>query len=324
MEDVKDETPLLQFASACGNELVAFARTKIDLYDFVEHYTSAAGAIGILRNREIWMTNVSTMNDASEKIGGSQIIKKTVEESCTRALAPFGELQRRILIELQSRFSAAINDTYAFCLAGHDVGQPTGRLTMWRGYGADGAGFCLVLKRRPIMDFRQLDFPINWVPMVCETPEELAERTVAFVELCASHLAGNPALLAETEDQVVYVIAHTLLLLGIAHKHTQFAYEQEIRLIHLKPFHALVDDRMKYDAEIIRGNLLPLVKVSLADYSDLGLPGVELPAILEKVIVGPSPKAEMQIKAIQTLLEGQGLSHVSVQRCDIPYRSVLG
>jgi hypothetical protein len=312
------------FARSCGKELLAIAQDKISQYDSVEHYTSAAGAIGILRNREIWMTNVSTMNDASEIIGGCQIVYQAVEQACTLILEQFGDLQRQILTDLQARFSASIQDTYAFCLSGHDVGQPTGRLTMWRGYGADGAGFCLVLKRRPIMDFRELNFPINWVPMLCETPDQLAARTIAFIKLCARSLSESPCLLGEARHQVVYTMAHTLLLLGIAHKHIQFAYEQEIRLIHLKPFQQLITDRMRYDAEIVRGNLLPIVKVGLTDYSDQGLPGVELSNILEKVIVGPSPKADMQTKAIQTLLEGQGLVDVSVQRCEIPYRSVLG
>lgn len=312
------------FAKSCAEELFAFMRPKIDPYEFVEHYTSAAGAIGIIRDREIWMTNVSTMNDISEIVGGCQIVYGAVQQGCSLLLEPFENLQRDILSDLQSRFSVTIQDTYAFCLASHDVEQPTGRLTMWRGYGADGAGFCLVLKRRPIMDFREINFPINWVPMICEMPEQLAQRAIVFIGRCASLLAEAPSLLNEVRNQVVYVIAHTLLLLGIAHKHVQFAYEQEIRLIHLKPFNQIIADRMRYDAEIIRGNLLPLLKVGLADYADHGLPGTELPTILEKVIVGPSPKADMQIKAIQTLLEGQGLSSVPVQRCEIPYRSVLG
>lgn len=321
IEEIVPMTPL-DFSTITSRDFLATAARAVEPYDFVEHYTSPKGALNILRSKQIWFTNVSNMNDISEMLGGCQVAYQATQQQIPSLFSAFGDFGTKVLAEFDNRFRIVHRDTYAFCLSGHDPDQGSGRLAMWRSYGADGAGVCLVLKRHPIIQMRIMDFPINWVPMICEAPNDLAGRVAAFLKTAAQTLSANPNLLKDHFQEVVTIVAHTLLLFGVAHKHIQFSYEQEIRLVHMKAFQSPILDKMTYDAEVIRGTLQPLFKVNLADYADFGLPGTQLPDLLERILIGPSPMAEMQGKALDHVLKANGLPNVPVTLCDIPYRSL--
>lgn len=310
-----------EFGAVSSQDLHSTIMKTAGAYDFVEHYTSPRAALNILRSKQIWFTNISNMNDISEMVGGCRIAYQTLMQQADALFVAFPDFAKQVLEDFDRRFIASYKDSYAFCLTGHDASQAAGRLEMWRGYGADGVGVCLVLKRAPIIQDRMLDFPINWIPMICEPPNTLASRVTQYLQRVSTVLAENQGLLREHRQEIVNITAHTLLLMGVAHKHIQFSYEREIRLIHMKAFQVPTPGRMLYDAEVIRGTLQPLLKVNLADYSDLGVPGTQLEDLLERILIGPSSMAEMQAKALDHVLKANGLPNVPVDLCDIPYRS---
>ncbi len=48
---------------------------------FLYHYTNAAGLNGIISSNRMWATNISYLNDSSEILYASELIKQTLEES---------------------------------------------------------------------------------------------------------------------------------------------------------------------------------------------------------------------------------------------------
>ena len=102
-----------------------------------------------MKNDEVWFSNPLYMNDLEElrygMLGGATTFKESIElkEACGT------EERYRIL---QSSFDVLFEDfnnrhaldTYVFCLSEHNPHNTDGLLSMWRGYGQNGAGAALI------------------------------------------------------------------------------------------------------------------------------------------------------------------------------------
>jgi len=67
-----------KFLIVLGQESLADPRPPAKLY----HYTSTEGLLGILRNRQLWASNVLYLNDATELVDSVRIIRSLLEDEC--------------------------------------------------------------------------------------------------------------------------------------------------------------------------------------------------------------------------------------------------
>jgi len=288
----------------------------------LEHYTSSEVAAQIIRNREFWFTNVAFMNDHSEITGGLKLIHDVLAHISDpfRSVPGLWDDLPKYLVGIAGQIVA---DTFALSLSGHDRASSDGRLVMWRSYGADGKGACLVLKRQPIVDDRDIDFPISWIPMTCETESDFRTRVRnALAAIDVRIHAQLQRIMMIPRETIHYHLAHGLVQLALGYKHIEFAYEREVRLIHHRKWTTPIPPHMSYDAQVIRGVLRPIFKVKFVGYPDNGLPDSDMANVLERVIVGPSDTGVMQKQAFEFLLENQGIQ-APVSICPIPYRGGL-
>jgi hypothetical protein len=120
---------------------------------YLAHYTSIAALEKIIERNEIWFSNPLFMNDQEEMRFGiseaGRILREASSGSTFIDLAGGVHNFNRITQHYNDfvrRFDELVAfDIYVFCLSKYDhETQPDGRLSMWRGYGADGHGVALV------------------------------------------------------------------------------------------------------------------------------------------------------------------------------------
>ena len=110
--------------------------------DFIlYHYTEPKGITGILRNRAMWLTHTSALNDPSELNYGKEVISNELDEA--RDLEK-NSIIRNLLYLLSknlNRFDTILYEVYitCFCLDPNLVSQ-------WRCYSNQGCGYNIGLK----------------------------------------------------------------------------------------------------------------------------------------------------------------------------------
>jgi len=109
----------------------------------IYHYTEAAGLIGILQSRQLWLSNALFLNDSAElahgrdRISGVLFDHRYDSEVTERAFVPFDGFSAEDaerLIEVPTR----PEDVYVASFS-----EKADGLSLWRAYAAESAGFAL-------------------------------------------------------------------------------------------------------------------------------------------------------------------------------------
>jgi len=117
------------------------------------HYTSIGALEKIVSSNELWFSNPLFMNDHEEMLFGIREGMRILQEAS--AGSPFADLAGGVdnFDKIRQQYNALVGvfdqrvsfDIYVFCLSEYDIkNEPDGRLSMWRGYGANGNGVALV------------------------------------------------------------------------------------------------------------------------------------------------------------------------------------
>lgn len=102
------------------------------------HYTTIDGLKGIIRNRSIWLTHTSTLNDPTElKYGKELILKILNNEKSNKHEEPIDRFLHALTVEV-NRFDEIMYETYVACFCKSD-----NLLSQWRAYGHRGGGYNL-------------------------------------------------------------------------------------------------------------------------------------------------------------------------------------
>ena len=145
---------LLNIFNADYNERVSYLKQN-DLK--LAHYTSAAVALKIIDNKEIWLNNVGNMNDYREVELGKNLLAKTFNKTDEgkRLKNILSEIDKDLSKNLIVRYNKIVDDldnTYAFCLTEHKKDYDKyGKLSMWRAY-APKNGIAIILNLEPFIE----------------------------------------------------------------------------------------------------------------------------------------------------------------------------
>ena len=287
------------------------------------YYTTAQTAARILENKEIWMRNVTTMNDFMEAQYGWRCLTAAYNG------APGARLRELLtphfpdlFSQLQSRFNDwsphFLTSTYITCVSEHLSSEDrTGRLSMWRAYGA-GSGVAIVFNSGPF--FADTDALKAYSSPVAYLSEQgFADQFSGVVD----GLAANIDFLREQREQEVFSWLFTMMRYAVVStKHEGFAEELEWRVVHspkLEP-----SNRLICSVETIRGIPQRVYKIPLQDAPAENLVGIEIPQLVERIIIGPTQFAYATADAIHLLLEKAGVADAGrkIVISDIPLRTL--
>ncbi len=103
-------------------------------------------------------------------------------------------------------------------------------------------------------------------------------------------------------------------------KHPGFREEQEWRVIYMHELEP--SDKLSREVKVIGGTPQPIYKIPLKDIPDEGLIGMEIPQILDRIIIGPTEHPIVASQAFVQILERSGVVDASqkVFVSDIPLR----
>jgi hypothetical protein len=278
------------------------------------HYTTIDGLIGIFKDKKIWATSVSHLNDKKELAIAADMFREAIAELEPRlelpgepALPPPGyepDPRRKFLDALRS-FPDIAPESKTFVCSFSGEGD---QLSQWRGYTTGGYGFSIGF------DYSRLEKHVSRQKLLLAKclykPAMQRECIERFVKE-----EIEPQFRGLTADNTTRRMVESLVLLFHVLpvlKHASFKEEKEWRLIS-----SLHSDRL-IKLRAGRVTLIPYHEFELTDPNNKK---ETLP--IGMIYVGPSPNSAESVIAINALLDQEGLSKsVEVRPSVIPYREI--
>jgi len=288
------------------------------------HYTSIEAFESILASNEIWFSNPLYMNDWEElRFGMSDCAQELlfhdgIKNACNGEDG-HGKLIRAFDYFLGEFEKKHAFDTYVYCLANHDPDDHDGRLSMWRGYGANGSGVALVFKSSVIPLADEPLFMIDRVEYA--TTPQRREWIRDRLDRLTQAFDGN----ALAEDEVI-LVAHEwverIKIFSLFSKHHGFREEDEWRVVYMaeRDKGGLLKAMLGY--AITSRGVVPKLKVPLAPVPGVPSDGISLENLIERIILGPTASSPMAVKSVSRMLDHHNRSSLvdKIVPSMIPFR----
>ncbi|HET7176832.1 MAG TPA: DUF2971 domain-containing protein [Gammaproteobacteria bacterium] len=268
------------------------------------HYTTAEAALSIIESKSIWLRNAMGMSDFSEvRYGFNQLSGYFQDEAKrNRFSTTFDGIDANIVqraIQLFDQWWGHIQtNTFMTCFSEHGSSEDQyGRLSMWRAFGKNIAGVAIVIRcpeKYSALPLKAMLRPVIYMDRPDWLDHEL-QKVVANVN-------SNHAYL-ETLDpsQVVVALYQMLHLTAVTLKHQGFHEEREWRLCYF-PMHSKSDHVLE-ETRTISGIPQVIHKVVFENKPAQLITKIELPELLDRVIIGPSQYALSTAQALSKALK---------------------
>lgn len=284
------------------------------------HYTSAATALSILKNKEIWMRNTRCMNDFSEVRYGIELFTRFCQKPEKYDLLKKDWGKKAGVFE-EAFFSAVeafdewSNSTYICCFSEQEAEEDQlGRLSMWRGYGTD-CGVAMVLRLNSFLP-QNNDFQIYTTPVEYLTEKGFDDYLIEF----GQRIEAEKSFIEALTDRVIEEwTANMIKAAVVSIKHPGFKEEREWRVIaDLNSCQGL-----KLDTIAVNGIPQLVMKLPLTAEMENNRKGFSIPANLDHLIIGPTSHPAIIAKALAEELAKCGVTDLSkkITVSGIPYRA---
>jgi hypothetical protein len=172
---------------------------------------------------------------------------------------------------------------------------------MWRAYGGK-SGIAIVLNNRPFFNesdaFKAFTAPVLYADDV---------KFEDYFNKIVSQIRSNIDVIKTQDREVVKgLLFNTFLILSLSVKHPGFKEELEWRIIYPEMEESKY---LKSEIKCISGTPQKIFKIPLNDLPEEGLLGIEIPALLDKIIVGPCDNASEIMQAFEVLLKEAGVEN---------------
>jgi hypothetical protein len=285
------------------------------------HYTSADGALNILRSKEIWMRKSSCMNDYLEVQYGLQRLYKAYgqTEVGKKFKAALNKIFDGITVDIEKLFDSWTphfqTNTYFTCVSEHKNTEDTfGRLSMWRAYG-ETTGIGLVVNNSVFLT--AADGLKAYTSPVAYLNDQDFETE--FGKITDNISAEIDFLRGRGREEITLRIFNMLRFAALCTKHPGFAEEKEWRVVYCPTLEE--SPHLIKEIRVIRGVPQPIYKIPLRDIPEAGFLGA-IPALINRIIIGPTQYPLALQEAFVQLLTEAGVSDPESKICvsDIPIR----
>jgi hypothetical protein len=271
------------------------------------HYTSADTAMNILRSKEVWMRKSSCMNDFLEVQHGLNCLLKTYNESEAGQVfkSALNDIFDGLVADLEQLFNGWIphfqNNTYFACVSEHNDSEDSfGRLSMWRAY-SETTGVAFVMNSLPFLSpSRALKAYTS--PVAYLSDQEFEKE---FAKIAKNIIDEKEFLKTQDRQIVINNVFNAFKFAVLCTKHPGFAEEKEWRIVYSPSLEE--SEHLKKEIRVIRGVPQPIYKIPLKDIPDEGLIGIEIPSLLNRIIIGPTQYPQVMFEAFCDLLLEAGV-----------------
>jgi hypothetical protein len=304
-------------------DLPTFGPGEIPL---LAHYTNTSVLESILRNEEFWLSNPLYMNDFQEvrfgitegqdRVVSSIELRDAFKDTRTydQFLSAFDYLYRKFA-------DVQVIDLYVLCFSALDKNDTDGKLSMWRAYGADASGACIVLNPENIPPVTEGPFVFSRVEYASNT-EQLERLDQIIANFCGILRT------AEQDHSSVFEYAYYLFerikIFAVFSKHRGFIEENEWRLVYLTDR----DEKKTYspmiDYVIGPRGLEPKLKIRLNELPEFSPGTLSLKNIVDRIILGPTVSHPLGKAMVEKMLDklDKGYLKPRVYGSTVPYRAV--
>ena len=280
--------------------------------DFLFHYTSADGAIGIIENKCLWATDIRFLNDSEEFIHGCKLVKKIVEKLKSGDINhEFNEDFLNFLLSSVESLVNSNNSTFTSYIISFSTQSDS--LNQWRAYSGD-SGYALGWKIDKIRKIAKLR-GAKLVKCIYKESEQIkfVERIIKFTAHKTKNMEEGMWRACISSFIIRYILQRFMPRL----KHNAFAYEQEWRII-MKH-----EDLIKFRTG--RLGITPYLKFTLGDKKTnndaINIFSTHETAFMpDTVTVGPCENQILSSIGIEQLFKGAGNIFFKKTMSAIPYR----
>lgn len=320
------------------------------------HYTNAGGLLGILQGNQLWFSDASFLNDASEMSYAVDLAEQIINEKLRDpTLAPLVQeyLSALVLTIVNQRNHikeyAFVNPTFVSCFC-----EEPDSLHLWRAYTDHGSGFSIGLfphfiaqKLQPI---RLLERAVSgnklietwhpFRPFICRVIYDEKEQTMIISGLLNSLIDGIERAPMEFPSGNINNVHKTIVsstffrlfyLCLVCFKHPSFKDEREWRLIYAPEF-ASEDDISEYAPVELHyrqsgSYFVPYLKIDVGNLKEVELHGVKstiTTLAFETVFAGPGLDVRLARASFNAYVLRNGYlgSMVGVKASRVPPRSL--
>ena len=270
------------------------------------HYTSAAAAMSILKTKTVWMRKTSCMKDFMEVQHGLECLAQAYHgEAGNRFKATLNDMFSGISDEIEKLFNAwqphLRNDTYITCLSEHLIAEDSfGRLSMWRAFSGT-TGVALVLNNAPFLN--PSDALKAYTSPVAYLDDEAFQQELAKI---ADGIKANADFIhTQGWEAVISYVFNAFKFAALCTKHPGFREEMEWRIIYTPTMEK--SEHLVNEIEVIGGTPQPIYKIPLKNIPKDGLIGIDIPELLERIIIGPTEYPSAMREAFEILLADAGV-----------------
>lgn len=310
-------------------------------YPELYHYTTMAGAIGIIETQSLWATHFKKLNDSTEFYFSRDLLIEHVSTPAMNDLyTQRVELDEEKMKEenvtkeeLISQAGAHMVDIFykglglddlfitSFC-TGHsedEYSHHNGLLSQWRGYGSDGG--CIIVfdtkKLVELLDAERTKYGISGGdyevfygddPALLETQEfsEYVDALKKYIESIAVDTLKRLPKASEEQESLVNDGVLAIFKMAGAIKHYGFHEEKEVRFL---LFNNNKDKAKK--VEYREGqDMIPYIV--LFDDPDITLP-------IKRVIIGPHKDCEQRARDLQRFIRDKLKTEIEIIISKTPY-----
>ena len=265
------------------------------------HYTSQAGLLGIVKEQEIWATNIHFLNDYKEFRHAFDILCEIIR----RDLDSNTVLRDKLI----GHFDTLINLSPNINVFVASFSERGDLLSQWRGYCKDGTGYSIAFDKAALQKMA-IDMGLTLIECIYD-PEEQRKEMKIYLDWVLTSSSTTPTDISTLNfDGAVASLVQMLLATAPRFKDKSFSEEKEWRLFCGTIDHG--DERIEFREG--KSTLIPYVKFSLRFLELNNIP-------INKIIVGPTPDKELARIAVVNLLHRYKVVTKRVELSKIPFKN---
>ncbi len=279
------------------------------------HYTSMAALLSIVETNRIRASHIRYLNDRSELTAMWEAVIKRLEMRKDSADTTEESAYLSKIIDLATSKQMGNQFVASFSENGDDLSQ-------WRSYCPGGAGFSIgfatdALRSHWVSDPAggEPSFVGGQLLKVRYLDDKVTADLDGFID-ATLQFASQPGGIPSFSGQPVsseQVVSAWFSAFAPVYKHAAFCHESEWRMVLTKPHKPMPGQRFREG----KSTVIPYVEIELNRNIKYKL---SEDYMVKKVVIGPTPNAELSIEALRSLFISKNHPEVTVEASSIPYR----
>jgi hypothetical protein len=264
------------------------------------HYTTQAGLLGIITEKEIWATHTQYLNDQREYRHAVEFVAVEIENRINVE-------KDADILDILRKMAEGLGGIESTNVCVCSFSEDRDSLSQWRAYGGSTSGYSIGFKPE-VLDaaVKREEFYLAPCLYRADLQEAVVHALVQKVldENLERKREGEWPILPAGGNLTAYLHRYAPIL-----KDSSFAQEKEWRIIS----QPLMCTQPRFGFRTGYSTLIPYYRICLT--------GTQRKMKVDEIVIGPTPHCKLSCEAVRSLLVRNGLKNVAVTASRVPYRN---